>query len=117
MLLVLSKSPISICVCITKQTCIHPHGMLPKRHSTIFLEKSKVRRLRDTRWNGRRGYLRRWKWRGDQRVVSGTGECTREEIGSPSMLRVIHRGCVLCEDVSDLRFEMGVVYYNGYSER
>ena len=45
--------------------------------------------------------------------MSRMGECTREEIGVPSMLRVIHRDCVLFEDVPDLRFEMEVVYYNG----
>ena len=40
---------------------------------------------------GERGYLRRGKWRGGERFVSGMGECACEEIGVPSMLRFIHR--------------------------
>ena len=34
--------------------------------------------------------------------------CAREVIGAPSMLRLIRRVCVLGEDVTDLRFELGV---------
>ena len=49
------------------------------------------RSLTHTRWNGGRGYLRRGKWIGDKRFVSGTGQCTCESIMVTLMLRLIHR--------------------------
>jgi len=47
--------------------------------------------LGETCQNGGRGYLRRGNWIGDERFVSGRGECTCEAIGAKSMLRLIHR--------------------------
>ncbi len=59
-----------------------------------------------------RGYLRKGKWSGGERFVSGKGECVREAIGAPSMLRFIRRwirkAVALPRMLPTLAFELGV---------
>ena len=56
---------------------------------------------RTRRWYSEEVETRRevWEWNGCV--------CARAEIGAPSMLRLIHNA-VACEDVADVRFELGV---------